>query len=135
MISTFSSENLLKTCSILSFFTFCFFRCAKVVKFNTNKSDEQANTGSFKHEWEQSFQIVPIHLWSTRGFSSVPDYGYSSWLLHPVSSTIFCSPELSCSAFYNITFQLSIRLFRRIVFLNEVPFLATFPHFFRSAVR
>ena len=93
-----------------------------------------ANAGHYKHEWEQSFQIVPIHLWSTRGSSSVPDYGYSSRLLHPVSPTIFRSPELSCTAFYNITFQPSIRFFRRIAFLDEVPNLATFPHFFRSAV-
>jgi hypothetical protein len=59
----------------------------------------------------------------------VPDYGYYGWLFHPVSPTIFPSLWLSCMACYGHTFLLFIRLFRRIVFLNEVP-ARLFDHLF-----
>jgi hypothetical protein len=54
-----------------------------------------------------------VWLLVTRRFPSVPDYGYSSWLIHPVSSTIFHSLKLSCNTCYSITFQSSIRFFRK----------------------
>jgi hypothetical protein len=77
--------------------------------------------GRQKHEWELSFNgEFPFTLRSPRRLSQVPDYGYYSWLFHPVSSTIFPSLWLSCRACYNPTFMLLIRLSRRITFLNEV---------------
>jgi hypothetical protein len=60
----------------------------------------------------------------------VPDYGYSSWLIHPVSPTIFLSLELSCTACYSITFQPFVRHSEEIVFLNEVPLKPPFVHRF-----
>ena len=56
----------------------------------------------------------------------MPDYGYSSWLIHPVSSTIFLNLWLSQNACYSKKFQLFVQHSRRIVFPNEVPFKWTF---------
>ena len=57
IISTFNSENLLKTCSILSFFTSCFFDATKVVKYATKKMICFCKfIAVIKHEWEQSFE-------------------------------------------------------------------------------
>jgi len=79
---------------------------------------------------------VPIHFWFARRHSSVPDYGYSSRQIHPVSPTIFLCPELSCNTCYSITFQLFVRRFQRIVFPNEVPSQATifFTSFYKPII-
>lgn len=79
------------------------------------------------------FQKVPIHFWFTRRLPSVSDYGYSNWPIHPVSSTIFPSLELSCNACYNITFKLFVRQFLRKCLPERSPAKATFSFVFSNS--